>query len=269
MTQDSSRPLERYLSLLEVVAAAHRALSLTEITLAMDLPKPTVHRLVGALMEAGALEAEGTHSKTYKIGSRFRRLLMLGQDTRVVHNYAQLVCDELAQKLRETAYIVRLEHDSARTLTLSVPDQGYRLHVIPGADLPAHAAATARAMLAHQPAEVQQRVLREPFQKLTNRTRTKMEDVLRGFEQVRRQGYAVCDREIDPNVMAYAFPVHLPDVGVIYSVGVTGPCSRLNTQPASYWTQALQEAAQRFASLLGTLATGAATAPAKRSRRAD
>lgn len=253
MNQEQSRPLERYLSLLEVVAAAHRGLSLSEITATLNLPKPTVYRLVGALMEAGALEAEGGHGRTYRIGSRIRRILMLGQGSSVARNYAQIVCDELAERTNETAFIVRLEHDSARTLAVSYPDQGLRIHVIPGADLPAHAAASTKAILAFQPPEVQRRVLKEPLQKFTNRTRTDVDEVLRALVQVRRNGHAMCDREIEPDVVAYAAPVHVPEVGVFHSVAVTGPFSRLNAQPVSYWTQAVKDAAQRFASMLTTV----------------
>ena len=38
-----------------------------------------------------------------------------------------------------------------------------------------------------------------------------------------------------------------------YSVAITGPFSRFNAQPVSYWTQAVKDAAQRFASMLSTV----------------
>lgn len=53
--------------------------------------------------------------------------------------------------------------------------------------------------------------------------------------------------------MAYACPVKVQGAGVLYSVGVTRPCARLETRPQNYWIDALRDAAERFASMLQSL----------------
>lgn len=246
-------PLERYLTILEMVAASHRGLSLTDIATLTGLPKPTVHRLTRVLLDADALVSDDSRHKTFRIGPRMWRLLHLGLDRDTVASYAQIVCDNLAAKLHETCYIVRLGREHVRSVARSAPDQGHRLHVLPGAELPPHAASSAKAILAFQSDDVVNRILREPLPALTSRTKISIEAVKAELEEVRRQGYAVCDREIDDNIMAYACPVHLDSVGVLYSVGVTGPCSRLRQHPTMYWIAAAQEAAAQFATMLATL----------------
>lgn len=134
----------------------------------------------------------------------------------------RVVCDELAEKLHETCFISRLGQKTIRSIARRAPDQGHRLHVLPGAQLPAHAAASAKAILAFQPEEVLQRILGEDLPALTDRTKTDLDAVRAELEQVRRDGHAICDREIDPSVMAYACPVKVQGAGVLYSVGVTG-----------------------------------------------
>lgn len=243
-------PLERYLSVLEVVAASNRNPTLTELSELMHLPKPTVHRLVGVLENAGALESSEGRQRSFRIGRRMWRILQLGQSLDTVTNFAQMACDRLTDTVRETSYIVKLGVDAVHTVTRSVPDQGYRLHVFPGEELPAHAAASAKSIMAYQAPEVVDRILREPLKALTRHTITQVDTVKQHLVQVRDQGYAVCDKEIDDDIMAYACPVHLPDAGVLYSVGVTAPCSRLNREPADYWITHLQETARYFARLL-------------------
>lgn len=248
--QARSSPLERYLSILEMVAAAQDGLNLTELAQMMDLPKPTIHRLVGVLEGAGALSTSGGRQRTFHVGRRMWRILRLGQNADVVENMAQITCDWLADRIKETSYVVKLGIDEVHTVARTVPGQGYRLHVFPGETLPAHAAASAKAIIAHQPEAVVARVLREPLAALTEHTLTDMKAVRAHLAQVREQGFAVCDREIEAVVMAYACPVHLPGAGVLYSVGVTGPVDRLGRRSAQYWVEHLQAAAQYFATLL-------------------
>lgn len=193
--------------------------------------------------------------RSFQIGQRMWRILQLGQDPRVVENYAQIVCDRLAAEISETCYIVKLGVDTVQTIARSVPDQGYRLHVFPGEELPANAASSAKAILAYQDETVVDRILREPLTRFTERTTTDIELVKAELGRVRDQGYALCDREIDANVMAYSCPVFLKGAGVLYSVGVTGPCSRLEQHPADYWLEALQGAAKMFSTFLSSSQT--------------
>ncbi len=246
-------PIERYLQILEVVSASARGLTLTDIAGLTGLPKATAHRLTKSLVEAGALATDDTWYKTFRIGGRMWRMLQLGMNPDTVAAYAQIVLDGLAAELGETCYIVRLGQGRIRSIARSAPDQGHRLHVVPGNELPAHAAASAKAILAFQPDEVVSRFLDGPLEALTGRTKISAEEVRRELAEVRERGHAICDREIDDGVMAYACPVDLGSAGVIYAVGVTGPCVRLQRRAPEEWIEALHAAAGRFAQMLGSL----------------
>nr|WP_277346097.1 IclR family transcriptional regulator [Sneathiella chinensis] len=241
------------MTVLEIVAASHDGLSLTDIATLTGFPKPTVHRLTKSLVEAEALTAEDKRQKTFRIGRRMWRILQLGLDDNTLASYAQLACDELSARIQETSYIVRLDRNQIRSVARSAPDQGHRLHVLPGSELPFHAAASAKAILAFQDERTVRRLMKEPFEQLTARTKTSLPDIEAEWEQVRERGYAVCDREIDDTILAYACPVHLEKAGVLYAVGVTGPSSRMAKHPEAYWIEELQKAAQHFAEMLTTL----------------
>lgn len=253
MAQDKQVPLERYLSIIETIAASREGLSITDIAAISGLPKPTVHRLTRALVDAEVIIAEGSRHKTLRIGQRLWRLLYsaLSEDEVVAH--AQIICDELARQLGETCYIVRLGDESISSIARTTPDHGYRLYVLPGSELPPHAASAAKAILAFQSESVVDRILREPLPALTGKTKTRVEEVKAELEAVRRDGYAICDEEIDENVMAYACPVHLRHGGVLFSVGTTAPSSRLRHRRVEEISAALQDAADRFSTALGSL----------------
>lgn len=247
-------PLERYLRIAEVVVGSPEGLTLTDIAHATGLPMATVHRLTRVLLETGVLRADRYPGKTLLPGARLWRILYMGLSGDVVSNYAQLVCDELASELEETSYIAALMNNKVRTLARSVPEEGYRLHIIPGTDLPPHAASAAKAILAHQPPELLHTIYHEPLPRLTERTKTSRDACLSELELVREQGVAQCDREIEEDVIAYACPVHLPHAGVLYSVGVTGPYSRLKRRRLEVYKGALSNAAKRFSDMIRSVA---------------
>lgn len=276
MPGTSTGPIERYLQIMEIVAASPGGLTLAEIVDITGLPKASAHRLTRALVEAGALGAGKGWNRTFSVGERMLRMLHLGRSDSLT-GYAQLVVDELAGRLHETCFAVRLELDAIRSIARAVPDQGHNVHVFPGEEQPPHAAASAKAILAFQHEDVVERHLGRPLERLTPKTKVAAGEVRLELEQVRCDGYALCDREIDENVVAYACPVHTDHLGVVCSLGVTGPSTRLTRQSPSVWIDALKEAAARLGRMLDTgsgpggtdMGRGAASAPARPRRAAS
>jgi len=242
---DVSGPLDRYLSILEVVVASKQGLSLSDLARILDLPKPTAHRLVSALCGAKALEVEDEGLKIYRMGSRMARMLKLGRDESELTNYFQMVCNELVEEFDETCYVVKLAPKSAHTVAVSVTEHGYRMHVGEGALMPMHAAASAKILLAYQDDDARRRYLEGPLEKITPFTMTNVRQVISELNQAKKDGYATCVGEIDPSTKAYAVPIMSPE-GVFFSVGVTGPQFRLDKQSPAYWIGHLQVAAEKL-----------------------
>lgn len=240
------KPIERYIQVLEVVASSSNGLTLSEIAEFLELPKPTAHRLVNTLVEIDGLSTEEGRGRKFRIGRRMWRILQLGLAHEETRSFAQVVLDPLSQTLGETTYVVRLGLNDVRSIAQSIPDQGYRLHVVPGDSLPMHAAASAKAILAFQSQATIEQMLKGPLDPLTRWTKTDPSALYAELAEVRRLGFAVCDREIDDSVMAFACPITIDPAGTFYSIGVTGPVNRLKRQPREHWVLELQRAAIRL-----------------------
>lgn len=185
MTGDKQGPLERYLMVLEMVAASHDGLNMTDIANLTGLPKPTVHRLTRVLLEAGALETDGGRFKSFRIGPRLWRILYLGLGRDQVANMGS---GRLRRTGRETARDLFHLPPWPEDHPLDRPPRarpGPSPARVTGAQLPAHAAASAKAILAFQPEEVLQRILGEDLPALTDRTKTDLDAVRAELEQVR------------------------------------------------------------------------------------
>jgi DNA-binding IclR family transcriptional regulator len=233
--------LARYVLVLEAVASSRNGLTFIEVMRQTDLPRGTVHRLIGALVEVGYLETRNNR-KVYVLGQRPLRLLLLGAPQVAVADCARPVLERLVDRLGETAFLARLAGDQVESAAMVLPESERHSYVQPGRVMPLHAAASAKAIFAFQPETVVDRVLARPRVAFTPRSRTLKRQILSELRRVRETGYAECLDELDPGVSSYACPVHIRG-GVLYSVGVVGLSQRLGRVPTSELVAALREAA--------------------------
>jgi DNA-binding IclR family transcriptional regulator len=118
--------------------------------------------------------------------------------------------------------------------------------------MPFHAAASAKAILAYADDALLKIALAQPRRRFTEHTRTAAVELRQELAEVRRQGFAACNQELDPGVLSYACPVHLRGAGpaVFYSIGIVGLTQRLAGQPVLEVVGPLKAAASELASLL-------------------
>jgi DNA-binding IclR family transcriptional regulator len=91
-----------------------------------------------------------------------------------------------------------------------------------GTQLDAYCSALGKVLLAHLPASERNAYLSGgPFPKLTNQTITDPEELSVHLRQVRRQSYAIDDREFAEEVMCIAVPVRDPNSRVYAALSIT------------------------------------------------
>ncbi len=249
----SDTPLSRYVRLLEAIAGAPGGMTLTELATAAGLQPASTHRLVAGLRETGLLSrAEG--SRTYRAGPRLRRLAELAVGPPTLADLAGPELDELVGLHAETAFLARLEGSEVISVAMATPTGGERAFVQPGRIMPFHASTSARAIFAFQPAEVVERMLARPLPRLTPHTRTDPEAIRRDLAEVRAQGFAEGDSELDPGVMSYAVPVFGPGGSVRHALGICGLSSRLRAASAAPIRDSLLRASRTLAAKLAVAA---------------
>ena len=236
--------LHRYALVLDVVAASRDGLTFVEVMRQTGLPRGTVHRLIGALVEVGYLET-ANNRKIYVLGRRTLRLLHLGAPLGAVMDCARPVLERLVARFGETAFLARLASDQVESAAMVLPESERHSYVQPGRVMPLHAAASAKAIFAFQPDATVQRALERPRSTFTPKSRTGKQQILSELREVRRTGFAKCLDELDPGVSSYACPVKVRG-GVFYSVGVVGLSQRLVRVPVSELVAALREAADEL-----------------------
>jgi DNA-binding IclR family transcriptional regulator len=224
---EKSPPLERYIRILELLSVFPSGLSQTHIATMLDLPKPTVHRLIKTMLESKLVDFSHLGAFSFVTGRRLHDLLGMKERTKWVEILAKPYLRQLAEATGETSYIARFQGAAVRSILTQAPETAWRGFVSPGRIMQAHAAASAKAIFAFREAEVVDMVLADPLEPLTVLTTLSKSDVLIEYAKIRETGFATCVGEIDDNMAAVAVPIRVPGMPVTFSLALTGPRTRI------------------------------------------
>jgi DNA-binding IclR family transcriptional regulator len=242
--------VDRAARILEALAGGPRRLGVSEIADRLGLSRPTVHGLLQTLQAHGFVEQDRDSDK-YQLGAG---LLQLGNsylDLNELRGRSIVHAERLAART-QSAVRVGVMHGPSIVVVHHVfrPDAAFQV-LEAGAQLPLHASALGKAMLAFLPDEVVDDLLDEPPPKLTSRTLPPK--ALRAeLEVVRERGVA---RERDEAVLgesSIAAPIFDHSGHAVGAIGVVGDTDRIIPRgPARGLTAAVTEAARGVSRELG------------------
>jgi DNA-binding IclR family transcriptional regulator len=242
--------VDRAARILEALASGPRRLGVSEIADRLQLSRPTVHGLLQTL-QAHAFVEQDRDSDKYQLGAG---LLQLGNsylDLNELRGRSIVHAERLAARA-DAAVRVGVMHGPTVIVVHHVfrPDATLQILEV-GAQLPVHASALGKAMLAYAPGDAVDDLTAEPLPKLTGRTLT--EGPLRGeLAQVRERGFA---RERDEAVLgesSIAAPIFDHAGHAVGAIGVVGDTDRiLPRAPAKGVPAAVVEAARAVTRELG------------------
>src|SRR5690606_13385019 len=140
--------------------------------------------------------------------------------------------------------------EKVRTVVMESPNAPWRGFVLPGKFMHPHATASAKAILAHQPAELIDKALSGKLPRFTQRTHTARKDILADYANIREQGFATCIGEVDEGLAAVAVPINVDVANVIYALGIVGPLPRIQALLDADIVDRLKKSAKAISALL-------------------
>lgn len=242
MAPKTDTPLSRYARILETVGAAREEMTLSNIARSAGLQAGTAHRLVNSLRETGLLD-QVDGSRAYVLGHRLMRLLHVAVLPNAVVSTARPFLRDLVSRYGETVFIARLAGSVAETVAFEQPAEEFRSFLHPGREMPMHATATGKAILAYQDPAFIDRILAEPRVRFTENTCVDEAALRAQLAEVRETGFAVCDNEMDVGVLSYACPLRLDGRHVFYALGIFGIAERMRRIPREEIRAVLDETA--------------------------
>lgn len=239
----------RALEVVAMVAQAHGRASLTEIAAALQLSKPTVHRLCGHLTQFRIL-ARDVEPGMFAIGPAFRKLAFdaLGNDFR--HGLQHRILSALADEVGETCNITTLDGLEVVYLDRVEARWPLRFTLALGTRIPVHCCASGKLFLAALPATESKRLLeRMTLEAITPNTLTTAARLGKELDRIRRQGYSLDKEEFIPGMIAIAVPIE-DDTGTVRAtLSIHAPSMRVSEEQLVKWVPKLKDCARQLRKL--------------------
>lgn len=221
--------LDRLIEVLEIVAVTGRPVTAREVQQATKIPKPTSYRLLQKLQEHSLLEMPGADGR-YVIGDRLIRIALLGKSDVDVRRVSAPLLQGAAARFNETVFLARFRDSKVELIHVETPSDPARAYIHPGlGERPLHACSCSKAIAAFAEPSFQDFILSRAMKAYTEHTKITPQDLRAEFDQIRSQGFADCDQEIDIGVASVAAPIVVGNIGASFSVGAVGPIRRFNS----------------------------------------
>lgn len=241
---------ERLAQVLDCFASPPHECGFMQVVRRTGLPRASIHRMIGQLAGVGYLEP-GPGGRGYRLGPRLYSLLHAHLDTDRLTGLVRPVLAEVTHGCGMASFAARLTQGRVDLFATATPDDPMHSHVFPGMGMrPVHACSSAKVLVAFQPEALRADLLAAPRERFTRRTLTDDDDLIAEYGRIRREGYAVCDGEINDGVVSLAVPVMLPRLGPVYALGVIALADRLSPPHRAAAVHLLKQAAARLAATL-------------------
>jgi IclR family transcriptional regulator, KDG regulon repressor len=213
--------LSRGLDILDLLAG-EGSLGVTEIARVIQVDKSTASRLVQTLVGHGFVEQEG---RRYRMSTKVMTLSRRILNQTPLNDRARPFLYELVEQTGECAHIAIYSRGQAYVLEDIETASLLRVAGGAGRMTPLHCTALGKCLLAFSdvlmPAQLPGR---------TARTITDPQQLRLHLEQVRHQGYAVDDEELETGVRCLAAPVYDYSGKAIAAIGISGPAVRVSVE---------------------------------------
>ncbi len=219
--------LARGLIVIQAFTQQSSQMTISQLSVKTGLSRAAVRRCLYTLTKLGFAGAED--GSRYSLRPRMLTLSHTYTASNTLSSAAQPILERMSAAHRESFSVATLDGDDivyiARTSVTRV--MAVDLHV--GSRLPAYCTSMGRVLLAYLPHEQQEQYLaRVVLTPHTTRTITSVEKLRLALRNVRRNGYALVDQELEVGLRSLAVPIYAPSGRVVATINLSGNAPRIS-----------------------------------------
>lgn len=234
--------ITRVLEIVEAVSYAPKPVSPLELSQALDIPKPTIHRLIQNLVDEGfvAIDISGGIIP----GKRVRNLSVELWQQRHFFNERQVVLQRLVDDIKESCGIAipyQMNMTYTNRVQTSLPLQ---IHLPVGAKSPMWCTGTGKLYLSQLPKPSRRKMLQSlALSKFTKNTIVDIELLNAELDRIAKTGIGIDNEEFISEMVTVAVPIVDKKSRYLASLYVHGPTIRVSLEELLSHVPRLQAAA--------------------------
>jgi IclR family KDG regulon transcriptional repressor len=222
--------VKKALKVLQTFTEKRTELGVTQIANLLTSHKSSVSRILMTLMAEGFVEKNPLTNK-YRLGMKLVDLGNLALSRFDLKEYASPRLEALAQETNEIIHLAILDKDEILYIDKKGAGQVLTVATRVGGRNPAHACGMGKVLLSGLPQEELMKLLSSaPLKRYTPTTITEIPKLLKEFEKIRRQGFAIDNEESFPGIKCVAAPITDGRGNVIAAMSATVPTQRMEKE---------------------------------------
>ena len=241
--------ITRVLEIIEAVSYASKPISPLELSQELDIPKPTIHRLIQNLVDEGFVTID--IGGGIIPGKRVRNLGVELWQQRLFFNERQMILQKLVDELKETCgigvpYHMNMIYTNRAQTTLPI-----QIYLPVGAKSPMWCTATGKLYLSQLPSASREKILQNlSLDKFTKNTITDIDKLNAELDRIAETGIGIDNEEFISEMVAIAVPIRDRKSRYLASLYLHAPTIRVSLDDLLTHVPQLQKAAQDIQSLV-------------------
>ncbi len=220
--------LARGLVVIQAFTQQNPQMTISQLSVRTGLSRAAVRRCLYTLTKLGFAGAED--GSRYSLRPRMLSLSNTFTATSTLSTAAQPIIERMSAALRESFSVATLDGEDIVYIARTTVDRvmvAVDLHI--GSRLPAYCTSMGRVLLAYLPSDQLEHYLaRVNLIPHTTRTITNVEKLRLALRNVRRNGYALVDQELEVGLRSLAVPVYAPSGRVVATINLSGNAPRMS-----------------------------------------
>jgi IclR family KDG regulon transcriptional repressor len=241
--------LQRAMRLLSSFDHDHSEIGVAELARKLDLPKPTVYRIL-ATLESGGFVQQNANAK-YHLGFRLAELGLLALQQVSMRDEAMPFLRNLLEECQETVDLAVFDAGEMVYLEVLESPQPVKIAARAGRRLPAHCTASGKAYLAYASEDDLDAAVARGMVSCTPNTICDLEPLIEDLRLTRQRGYSISVEEFELGIAAVAAPVMDNSGQVVAVIAIAGPAYRLPPERVAELGEAVKRTAQGLSEHLG------------------
>ncbi len=230
-----------------------KELSLQEIALKANIPKPTAYRLLSTLENGGLLYKvkESAHDSRYGLGLKLLTLGNLVSERLELRESALPFMEKLAEEINEVIHLVVMHKKEATYIERVNSRRALSLHTKIGKSTPLYVGSGPKMLLAYLSKKEQEEILQAPsLYTLTNSLIDKSA-LFQELIQIQKQEFSYSVNEQDADTTGISFPIFNYENKVIAALAISGLSSRFQGEKLDQMKRQGSETALKISKQLG------------------
>ena len=251
-TGDYVQSLARGLLVLRTFSAEHPALTLAEAARLTGLTRATVRRSLHTLQKLGYVVTDG---RQFELTPRVLDLGYAYLSSAQIGDIAQPFMEALSEQINESVSVAVLDEFEIVYVARVPTKRIMRIGLALGSRLPALVTSMGRMIVADLPPAEQKIFIKSaPLPKMTNKTLTRKDELVKALNKIHQQGWVLLDQELEDGVRSIAAPIRDKRGRTIAAINVGTQAGRVS----------LKQLTEEFLPLLVRIAADISSAMTRR-----